>query len=257
MESFKSYLQNEFERRCNKNKHYSLRSFSKSLDVEPSFLSKLLRGKRNITDKSIIRFGSKLGLSPDEIKKYLVNANNHKKSAEKISTSTVNYSRVDTETFKVISHWYHYAILELTHVEGFQSDVEWIAQRLKINYGQALAAVDRLLELGMLEEQADGSWICNTSYSTDSKIDTHAAFRNLQNQLLDQAKEAMENCPPSERTQTSMTMAINSSRLPEAQRRIREFQREVSVFLEEGPKDRVYQLTTSLFPCTCNKENSQ
>lgn len=103
MDSFKSYLQDEFEKRCNKNKHYSLRSFSKSLDVEPSFLSKLLRGQRRFTDKSIVRFGSKLGLSPEEIQPFLENESPQELGANQ-RPKKVQYSTVDAETFKIISH---------------------------------------------------------------------------------------------------------------------------------------------------------
>jgi len=60
---FRNYLKNELEKRQERNKHYSLRSFSRVLKVEPSFLSKLLRGKKNFTERSINRFSEELGLT--------------------------------------------------------------------------------------------------------------------------------------------------------------------------------------------------
>jgi uncharacterized protein (TIGR02147 family) len=73
----------------------------------------------------------------------------------------------------------------------------------------------------------------------------------MQKQILTQALVALEEVPIEKRDQTSMTMAIDSSLIPEAKLRITRFRRELSSFLENGKKkDQVYQLALSLFPLT-------
>ena len=48
-QNFQTCLRNELERRCKANPAYSLRAFAKFLGVDPSFLSKVLSGKREVT----------------------------------------------------------------------------------------------------------------------------------------------------------------------------------------------------------------
>jgi transcriptional regulator with XRE-family HTH domain len=49
----RTILENEFSRRRLKNPRYSLRAFARSVEVEHSTLSQLLRGRRSMTWKSI------------------------------------------------------------------------------------------------------------------------------------------------------------------------------------------------------------
>ena len=68
--SFKSLLESEYLRRLRKNPKYSIRAFARSLDMNDSTLSQILRGKRNISPKKVTDVGLKLGLSLSEINSF-------------------------------------------------------------------------------------------------------------------------------------------------------------------------------------------
>ena len=68
---FLQFLQQELERRCQKNPRYSLRSFAKYLEIDPSALSKILNGKRPLGKRLIRRFAFKLALTQEETLKFL------------------------------------------------------------------------------------------------------------------------------------------------------------------------------------------
>ena len=53
---FKTYLQEEFVRRCRNNKAYSLRSFARQLSINHSSLSRILSGKRALSENMIQKF---------------------------------------------------------------------------------------------------------------------------------------------------------------------------------------------------------
>src|SRR5687768_9276024 len=59
-------LVQEFERRRRKNPKYSLRAYGRSLGVDHSLLSKIIRGQRPLSIKLIFQIG--LGLGIDEFK---------------------------------------------------------------------------------------------------------------------------------------------------------------------------------------------
>ena len=81
-----------------------------------------------------------------------------------------------------------------------------------------------------------------------------AARRKLQTQILEKAKLAIENTPITERDQSSITMAIDSNKIPEAKERIKQFRRDLCDFLKDSPnQNRVYHLSLSLYPVSHQK----
>jgi plasmid maintenance system antidote protein VapI len=69
-QDFRSFLQNELDKRCKKNPRFSLRAFARTLEVEPSALSKILHGKRALTPKMLMRMANQLGLPEQEIERF-------------------------------------------------------------------------------------------------------------------------------------------------------------------------------------------
>ncbi len=67
---FAMRLKEEWARRMHHNPRYSLRAFARFLHVEPSFLSKILHGKRAVTESTLRRFGEKIGLTAEELPQY-------------------------------------------------------------------------------------------------------------------------------------------------------------------------------------------
>lgn len=163
-----------------------------------------------------------------------------------------DFHQMSRDSFAVISDWYHYAILELTHVSAFRSEPKWIAKSLGISVNEANAAIDRLIRLGMMKKNSDGRLknISGNNTNIDHEM-RDIAKRNLQKQILEQALRALEEVPLERRNQTSMTMAINSNRLPGAIEMTSKFRRKLSAFLEQDDdRDEVYHLSISLFPTT-------
>ncbi|MGZ3843673.1 MAG: DUF4423 domain-containing protein [Bdellovibrio sp.] len=67
---FRQYLEDELARRSQSYPRYSLRAFARHLEVDSSFLSKILNGKRTVTMRTIRMFGERLNLNPDELKHF-------------------------------------------------------------------------------------------------------------------------------------------------------------------------------------------
>ncbi len=256
-QDFRFFLQEELLRRCKKNPRFSLRAFARTLDVEASSLSKILNGKRTLTKKMLHRLCTQLGLGPDQVKEFedrLPPGTTARQGATAGVPIAVrdDYQQVSADIFNVIADWYHYAILELITVRGFEATPAWIARVLDVTVSEANFAIERLRRLGLLKSRDDGGWEAGQlSTNADGGEMTAAAFRKLQRQILSQAIDVMESVPLLERDQSSITMAITKDKLVEAKVRIRAFRRELCAFLQEdAPHDDVYQLSISLFPVT-------
>ena len=244
-ENFRARLQDELIQRCRNNPSYSLRAFARSLSLEPSALSKILRGRRAISASMVDRLAPRLGMDPEESR--IV-----RNSAKKGKLPAHEFAQLSADTFRVISDWYHYAILELTTLHQFHGNTAWIARTLGITVSEVNIAVERLVRLEFLEIDKNGKWKdVSGNITTVGNEFTAAAFRNLQKQILRMAAEAMEKVPMEERDQSSLTLAVDARLLPKAKEKIKKFRRELSAFLQSSEKrDRVYQVSLSLYPVT-------
>lgn len=254
-QSFRLFLQNELLNRCRKNPGYSLRSFARILQISPSSLSRILNGERIASPAMKAKLRRRLSIDPQTFSQLSDDVSSNAEQKR-----TADFQQLAMDTFNAIADWYHYAILELTNVKGFESNPRWIAKTLGITISEANAAIERLQRLGMLVSTEDGRWINRSGNNTNADGDiTASACRKLQRQVLEMALKALEEVPVTDRDQSSMTLAIKRERMPEAIEKITQFRREFTQFLEQdSERDAVFQLGISFYPLTRpnNKRNS-
>lgn len=241
-----TYLENELETRCRANPRYSLRSFARDLQVDPSNLSKLIAGKHKTRRTTQSKILMKLGLDPQQISSLI--------------HSSETLTKINHSDFSLVAEWHYDAILELTRVDGFKADFKWIAKTLEISETMAKIAVDRLIKLGFLEIDQNGKWhdrMGNVTTSLSPEVNADAQ-RNRQIALLERSKEAAQRLDKKHRDHSSTTMAIQKSDLPEVVVLIQEFRQKLAQFLERPnvKPDSVYQLQVSFFPLTGVDPNS-
>ena len=244
---FRDWLSKEFTGRCRRNPKYSIRAFAQLLDMNSSSVSQLLSGKRKASAKMVKKLATKLSASPHETLAMV----NHVKSLKMKDFSNHDakeYGELTLDAYALIADWYHYAILEITFVDGFKSDPKWIANMLDITTAEAKIAIERLKRLELLDEK-DGVFYKTEVFITNfSEGVTSSALKQLQRKVLDMALDAIDNVAPAEKDITSMTMSIVPEKLPQAKKLIKKFRRDISEFLEDGIQKRVYHLGIQLYP---------
>jgi len=246
---FRTLLHQELADRCKRNPSYSLRAFAAQLEIDASTLSKILKGKRPLGPQLVQKLGSSIGLNTKEISVFSKIADKKEdKSAEQMTFEQITYDR-----FAVISDWYHFAILELMQVNGFRTEPAWIAKALGMERAEVTAAIERLQRVGLLKVQNDGTWndISGGNTTSIGPDMMSTAHRRLQQQFLEKASESLVKVPLQERDHSTMTMAVDRSRLPAAREKIKRFRRSLAKFLTEGDvRDEVLNLNIALFPIT-------
>ena len=250
---FRLYLQTEFLRRSSINPLYSIRAFARLLGTDFSALAKILSGKRKIGPITIRKLGPRVGLRPDQISVFTDKIKNPQQMGLGAEVDQPEYQQLTLDSFQIISDWYHYAILELMRVDDFKPDFLSIGRKLGISTTKVCVALERMKRVGILAVSPEGKWTDRSSGRSSTIGDhfTTSAFRNLQRQILEKAIIALEEIPFELRDQTSMTMAIDSTKLPIAREQIKIFRRKLSTFLSRGEKrDAVYHLSISLYPVT-------
>ena len=143
-------LADELKSRKQRNPQYSLRAFAAALEISPAQLSQILSGKRHLTIKCIQKIAHNLALSPAEQDHYIKNWSLKKSQFEKEPTAAKEKRLMKDDEFKVISEWFHFAILSLSQLNGSMINYEWIADRLGITPLQAKESVQRLQRMNIL-----------------------------------------------------------------------------------------------------------
>ncbi|WP_412472006.1 TIGR02147 family protein [Halobacteriovorax sp. RT-1-4] len=226
----------EFANARAKNPSYSLRAYANRLGIQVSALSEILNGKRAITKKMGQNILSGLGVNPIESEKILS------------GTKAKEESNLSLDYFKAISDWYYFAILSLAEIPNFKAQPEWISKRLNISRREAKFALDRLIKLEMLVENKDGSFEASgIQYKTPTDI-LNVSLKNHTVQTLELAMNSVLNDPIEERDFSTVTMAIDPSKIDEAKKMIKSFRKRLSKKLETGSKKEVYKLSVQLFP---------
>jgi uncharacterized protein (TIGR02147 family) len=239
-----------------KNPNISLRAFANRLSISPSSISEILNGKRRVSKKLAEKIVTKLQLDPSEQSSILKHFDLKKEGQLTGSTKNITKqtTQLDSDSFKSISEWYHFAILSLAETRDFKPESEWIANRLNIKVSKANAAIERLLRLGMFKEANNGKLVlAKAQYRTSDEI-ASLALKKAHATNLELAKESLINDPIDKRDFNAMTMAIDVNKLPEAKELIREFKEKMCDILESGHKSEVYKVCIQLFPLSNVKE---
>ncbi len=236
----KTWLSDEFARRCRVNNRYSIRAFARQLDIDQSTLTQMLNGKRKVSDKMVNTLEKKIG-----VKFHFQNENYN---------LDFKYTVLSTDAFTVISDWYHYAILEMTEVKNFKSNPKWIAERLNITPTQAQMAIERLLRLDMIIEEDNTLRRTKNHVVNYTEGITSGAHKEFQRQVITKALHAIDNCPQDLKDITAITFPANSAKLKEVKEKIKKFRREICDYMEDGNHDSVFQLCVQLYPFTNTKK---
>lgn len=236
---------------------YSLRAFASSLKVSPASLSGVLSGQRPLTTRMIKRICENMDLSPVQIRLFIQDSIDY--GGPKPEQIKKTFCLEDDE-FRMISEWYHFAILRLMRLPQFKPNERWIAQHLSLPAIQVREAVERLVRVGLLEKK-EGKWIDRSGGKTSYLIKkyTNAPAKNFQLKMLEKSAQALEEIPTDLRDHSGVMMTISENGIARAKELIADFRRSLAEILEqENNLKHVYYLSIGFFPIskTTNKKRT-
>jgi uncharacterized protein (TIGR02147 family) len=243
-------LNQEFNKRRTRNPNFSLRSFAKWLKISPAQLSQMMTGKRPVTLNSVKKISERLELSPIE-KKALINSLLKDKDFIQPNTDK-KLVHMQEDQFRVISDWYHFAILSLTKLKEAKADPRWIARRLGINVEQAHQAMLRLERMGIIQTKPDFKQICEP-IEVVSTVPSDA-IRKYHKQNLGLATEKIDTIPLHLREYQSISIPLNPKHVKLFKKHIDDFLEQASELSDKQNGMEIYNLNVQLFPVTTIKE---
>ncbi|MES2855816.1 MAG: TIGR02147 family protein [Bdellovibrionota bacterium] len=238
------HLHNELSSRKERNHRYSLRAFAKSLEIDASTLSALLREKRPLSAKTAKKLIDGLQIDDPATRRRIFTS-----TFDRSGVNESKYTELDLAAFEVISSWEHFAILSLLEITSPRKDTGWICRALGLPSETAIAALSRLETLNLIARSGT-KWVLTSANLTTTSNVPSSAVRKNNRQYIELSLASLERDSVEIRDITGITMAIDKTKIGEAQKLIKEFRRQMSAFLETGDKNSVYRLNVQLFPLT-------
>jgi uncharacterized protein (TIGR02147 family) len=260
---YRSYLRAAIEEKVRKNPSFSLRAFARDADLSPSHISRALSGQKKLSVSAAQSISGSLGLNSRELEYFRTLVELEKSKGQDAELNHQNKKRIlkslalqqrgrmkvlSLEVFQVIANWYHFAILSLVATKNFQSSSGFVAQRLGIKALDARFAVERLIQLGLLEEK-NGVWtvVDNGAITTTDDFKSAAIQENLRQQL-GLAEKALDNIPVELREFNNISVVMNQSDIPKAKKKIRAFIEDFNSEMERNRGEEVFQLNVQFYP---------
>lgn len=236
-------LKTEFVERSRRNPNYSLRAYARSLKLDSSTLSAIIRGKRAVSIKMTKRILDQMKID-DSLRLKLA-----KSFFSNGNVEVKNIFELSVDMLESISSWEHFAILSLLQTDDVKPSVSWVADRLNLSLGRAIESMDRLERLGLISRKEKKWTVVHKELSTSTDIPSYA-LRKAHKSNIEKAIEAIDIVDVDWRDVTGVTVAIDKKKIKEAKVLIKNFRRDLSSFLESGKKNEVYRINIQFFPLT-------
>lgn len=251
----KTWLEKEFIARKNRNAAYSMRAFSRLLDIPSGRVSQILSEKRRLTPELAQKIAERLNFDPLETKNFLTaiaDQKNFRKNKVEVAKNTkVNVLNIlSQDQFQSIAEPLHFEILSLLETKKCKSDPQWLAGRLQTSVVEIRACIDRMIRLGMIVSKNGKLKLTkNNGYTVDAKTRS-TAIRAAHAKMIEAAKNSIEGVEADLRDISSITIATNLKKLELAKTMIVDFRRELTKVLEADTKEEVFRLNIQFFPVT-------
>lgn len=256
----RTFLQEEFDRRCAKNSAYSMRAFAAQIGLAPSTLSEVLRGKKAISANMAFQIASNLGLKEKEsdyfcaLAQFATVKDPDVRGALQERLRAMNPARqtwdLSLDAFRIISDWYHLPMLEMTSLDE-PLTAEGASRALGISLAEAQGAIDRLMRLELIALEERGRIYRTKGRNITQSASPDAGLRRFHKQMIGKALESIETQTSAEKFVGSETFPFDPESLPEAKEIFEEF---FNKMLQLGRKKRgkraVYHLGVQLFRLT-------
>lgn len=259
------FLNFELRERKKRDRRYSLRAWSRQVGYKnPSYLSHVLSRKRRLKPDFAGKLASDLSLKGRPLKYFELLVMNQNASSEreqetyrKLIAATRpkrlgNAHQVSLETFTLVSDWYHWAILEMTELDGFESDPRYIQRQLggKVDLPTVREAIERLIRAGLMVREEDGRLRRASKESNETSTQVPRppeAVAAYHKQMATLGLKAVSEQAPEERTFYGTTLSFREENLKKVAEILKEAHLQVLRYAEHGKGEHVYQLNTQFF----------
>lgn len=263
---YREYLQAYYTDAKSNRPFFSYRFIGNRVEMDSSYVIKVLQGNLHITSKKINDFIKLLELGEPEAEYFetLVHFGRAKTESQRklyfdrlFSLSSVKAQKLEPSQYEFFQKWYYSAIWAVINCAPFNCDFHVLAEKCMpaITVREAKHAVQLLVKLGLITKEADGNYHTTGQNLTTGWKWYSQAIENNQREMIRLAEEAIGRFAKETRDISTLTMGVDEKALPEIREHIRQFRSSlISIVNSYAGTGRVYQLNIQLFPLSTDLE---
>lgn len=257
---YREWMKETLKERVDNNPSYSLRAFARDLKLSPASVSLILKGRKGLSKPSAERVAKSMGLTPPEqeyFKALVLTRHGRTEAARQMAQAKLSHLSLNKEKhvleidrFQVMAQWYHFGILQLTHLKRFRSEIPWMARQLDIPEADAREAVARLKRLGLLKTDENGRLVTTKDILLSKHGIPSEALRKFHRQMIEKAVKAIQDYPVEKRMILSTQIPMRADMYEKISTRLYELQSEFiqKYSASEKDGDLVYGFNFQLYP---------
>lgn len=247
--NYREFLSGYFAEMKEENPGFSYRSFNKRAGIKSSgFLKLVIDGERNLAQEGVYKVSKGLKLGSREAKFFaaLVKMNQAKSHDEKEHHykdlcnlfPSKHPNLISHLHYKIFSHWYSIAILEMVRLDSFKDDPEWIGRRLypKVERARVAEALKDLEEIGLIKRDESGKWIRSEEMIATPDEVKSLSVVNFHDQMAALARKIVKEKTNADKDFSSLTVAVSKDQFTKIRNMIREFRRKLHSVIEDEEK---------------------
>jgi uncharacterized protein (TIGR02147 family) len=258
---YRQFLKDYLAKMQQQSRYYSLRATASRAGVDPSYLSKVLRGEKNLTPQAGVRIAHHCKFSRKETAYFeLLIQFNQAKGAEEKSFYMERLSELQQRRNPVslnanhaayYTAWYITVVRELLNCSVGVVDEKDIAAMVSpsITAAEARRALEVLQRLELVEKNEDGSWRVRQQFITAGPAVATEAVREFQRQMLRQAADALDGIAPELREIATLTLSLSEAGFAQVRDHLRELRSTLMAVADNDKNPQgVYQINFQAFP---------
>ena len=259
---FRNYLKDWFRYRKGMQPGYSMRSFARNPALgisSTSFMTNLLKGSRNLTQRQRLAFIKALKLEGAEAEyfDFLVQFNQARTLDEKnyffahLSKHRGSRAKMLLEgQYAYFAEWQHSVIWNYVGLKGSEADPSRIARHMaeELPPEKIRASLDLLQGMGLIKRTANGYDVAERHLVTDKVFQGQVA-KDFHRSFLRLAAGALDRHPPEKRQFNVMAFTVSDRGFAAVKQRIEAFLQEVREIVDrDEDMNQVNLLNIQLFP---------
>lgn len=267
--NYRKYLQDYYEYRKSVHKYFSYRSFAQKAGYSSSgFYLDLVKGRKSLTPQMLPKFIDALGLNEKEAKYFTLMVDfTHATTADSKQQIFDQMSELLPRSVRTLtkkqqeyySKWYYVAAREaLAVINVGEDNIADLALFLNpsISVPHAKQAIRLLLDLELIELGENGFYRAAHKTISSGREIAPLFVHGFQKQMMDLAKDALDNFSTERRNVSCTTMSVSAEGLERIIHKIDMFRKEiVEIVRSDEGESMVCNLNIQFFPLS--KEHSK
>ncbi len=259
---YREFLRDYYEEKKKENPFFSYKLFGRMVDIDQSYLAKVLIKERHIALKAIKKFIDYFKFDKKEAEYFETLVHFVKAKADKqsklyfeklLSYKGIKAQVLTEQQYEFYTKWYYSAIRSLLQYYEFTGDYKALAEKLNpaISVKEAKQAIKLLLKLKLIEKDSNGKYhLVDTAISTGKEWQS-LAIHAFQQETIGLARESLDRHPKESRDISTITMNISGKDFEQVKVMIQEFRKSVLRFVNDNASpESVYQMNIQLYPLT-------